>query len=177
MYCAYTHIPLTYSTIMLKKKELLIFSKIDEYDIQNFWIRNGEVRLDGFHDVEYDGAMPLYLKMIFRFWQYNKSAVMIAKTIDPIQKGNFLYKYNITDDLIEFFSWIKNYLMATDVGAIYASRGDDLVKRWKDNEIQFFFFLTVDARQLLVDRYNSDMEESCKRLRTVMADVENSKSR
>ena len=53
--------------INLYKQNLITFSNITEMDIRDIWIRNGDIYLDNFSELEYNYDIPIYQKMIFRY--------------------------------------------------------------------------------------------------------------
>lgn len=152
--------------ILCVKNQLLKFGHLDEKMIQDIWIKSGEKKLFYFNNITYDINMPLYQKMILRFINCFKSPSLFYLECDPSNKQKLLlFYYLLIDDnkninkVFNFFAWIKNYLTIGDILELDEITDMDksiLYKLWKNsNEIFFFFGLSTNKQNKLINKYNS----------------------
>ena len=90
-------------------------SGFDENTIRDIWRKDDESWLNDFSNLEYThNNMPLYFKMIFRFWNYNRMVSTFYRGITWFDQDLFLRHYCVSRDevheLMEFFAWITNTL-------------------------------------------------------------------
>lgn len=151
------------------KDQFLDLARLDESVIQRIWIERGEEELESFDDLVYRFDAPLYQKMIFRYWNCKKRPETLVKQIDPVNRNLVFMRYNIPNeeggDLVEFFSWITNMLSIIDIYQLEKHPEEvkdlenidrsDLVKRWDNsNGIDFYFGLSSEKQNWIVDKYN-----------------------
>jgi hypothetical protein len=69
-----------------------------------------------------------------------------------------IVSYKEARDLIEFFGWIKCGLCPIDLISIFnlESIPSNHRELFKKNEIEFFYSLSLDQQNRLIDRYNRE---------------------
>lgn len=137
---------ITSTVINDNAQALYAFAGMDEVTIRDYWIRAEEPRLDAFDNIEY---------------QYDtRSPSAFIMALDPVNRRNYLFKYfygnDIAETIIGFFAWIRNMLSIIDIEELVGD-ASDLVKLWSRNEILFYFQLPDDLREVLIHRYNREL--------------------
>jgi len=150
-------------TIQKYQAELINLSKLTESNIQDIFIKESEVRLDDFSNLEYSGHIPLYLvpegqvksfckaetlyqKMIFRFRNSDNSPCTFYKGCDYSNQKLLLshaglnsYDVN-TKKIMEFFAAIRNMFSIVDIielnddtAKIFSERGEEYLEDFSNN--------------------------------------------
>ena len=173
---------ITLAWINKYKDHLIQFSHLTENDFQTMWRLPGEPLLTNFASIPYDFKMPLYQKMILRYQQQGQKHVSAFwQSCDPCKRRDLLSKVCLVDTpsndkfadfeflsgilisdndvLIEFFSWIVNMLGIYHIRELEEIDEDQesssvYIPKWKENDIEFFFFLPPIKQQKLIDKFN-----------------------
>lgn len=140
------------------RDNLINFSNITEENIRDIWYKQGEEYLTDFKNLKYDYNIPLYQKMIFRFRNNKKIATGLYQGCDPVNKKKLLSFFKIYGqdniNLIEFFAWIYNYLTHQETTELIGN--EDYIDIRIKNNIIFFFILTSEKQNFLINRYNEE---------------------
>lgn len=141
------------------KDNLINFSNITEYDIQDIWHNPSEPFLTDFSLLQYDYDIPLYQKMIFRYRNGYNLATNLYQGCDPCNKRKLLYHFDMLYDniyeIIDFFAWISHGLGPYHIKELKpADENDNYLLKWKANNIEFYFSLSDDLQIKLVNKFN-----------------------
>lgn len=157
---------ITFELIDNNKQNLINFSNITEENIRDIWFTNGDVYIDDLTLLEYHWSIPLYQKMIFRYRNSDKLASKFFRGCDPYNQMILLRKFHMyheNKDLIDFFSWISTSLGVYDIVQLEGLEFNDenldeskYVKSWKKNDIEFFFSLSEDNKNYLIEKFNTE---------------------
>lgn len=145
------------------KHSLIDFSKMTEQTIYNVWAR----------DDDYDNKYPLWKHMALKFKPDENDEKVLATTFYKkcdIDNKNILLKYfkmykQEANELVEFMAWISNLLKPIDILKLndidYDNDNDvdinniDCIKQWKENNIVYFFSLSIDKQNIIINLYNN----------------------
>jgi hypothetical protein len=95
--------------------------------------------------------------MIFRFREGYNKAILLFNGCDPCNKSlliNSFGFFNSDSSLIYFFVWIYCRLSSDVIERLEEDVSCDYVKKWKENEITFFFSLPENKQNELINNYN-----------------------
>lgn len=162
---------ITFQWIKEYEPQLMDFAKIDEKHIQDLWIDKAarEPHLNSFKDLKYSCQAPLYQKMIFRFWNEKKAATGLYQGCDPCNQKKLLASFDLpwedTHELIEFLGSISTGLGTYDIveldGIEFSQKENSkLLSTWqsKTSDVAFFFSLTKELQEKLIDKYNKGVD-------------------
>lgn len=155
--------------ISKNKDKLLKMSQISEPDIRDIWIVKNDIKVgnSNLKDIVYKWDIPLYQKMIFRFRNCQGCIARFWNQVDPCNRQKLLTYYKIYDksnDMMEFFAWIKNHIRTYDFVAIknmYEAEckskskiTDVSLKRFEEsNAIQYFLESSTEYQNAILKYY------------------------
>ena len=141
--------------------KLVKFSHINEHDIRDLWYLHKDEYLDDFSQLVYKWDAPLYQKMIFRFRNGNNKATTLYMGCDPCNKQKLMFNYELYEsdinEIIYFFGWLTNSLNKYEINEILSLNDKDSLSKNEAllrNDIVFFFSLSNEQRNLLINKYN-----------------------
>ena len=146
-------------------QKLKQFSDMDEFTIRDIWKLSDDPTVDDLSNLKYHWNLPLYQKMILSYWQCDRIASKFYRVSDDSNQQRLLRHFNMDwkefDDYIEFFAWISNGLAIYEInqmdsGGVKDYKTSEYVQKWKKNDVDFFFWLPVEQKTLLVKRYNKE---------------------
>lgn len=147
------------------KQKLLQISELDEFTIRDIWRLDDETCLSDFRDMKYHWNIPLYQKMIFRFWQADHMASKFYRGLDPGNQNMLLNHFNVSwkefHQIIEFFAWISNGLAIFEINKMDCNgakdyKSSEYVQKWRKNDVVFFFWIPENQQKDLIKRYNKE---------------------
>lgn len=152
------------------KPQLMEMSNMDEKIVQKIFGGNLETLIEEDYNSIHllKNQDVLSAKMVFRFRNGGGSPFQLCKGCDPGNQQRVLSHYNIIlrsveeRDLIEFFGWIRCGLGIVDlmelqdlknISDVYST---DMCKLFGENEIKFFFGISLEYQLKLINRYNKE---------------------
>jgi hypothetical protein len=131
-----------------------------------------------FSKLVYNWNIPLCAKMMFRFRETRRCPARLYRQIDPGNRQRFLRHFGIpsyipnTQSMMEFFAWIKDNLGGYDIVRLEGlyeienCENSPMYKNWSRlmNEIQFYYSLTSEQKDILISRFNKEVVEPYNRM-------------
>ena len=145
------------------KEKLKQFSQLNEYNIRDIWRLVDDPFIENLNNLKYHWDMPLYQKIIFRYLNADRMASKLYRGLDCGNQRKLLDHFNMNwnefHGIIEFFAWISNSLAVFEISQMECPeiknyQKSQYVKKWKENDIHFFFDLPLDKQNHLIQRYN-----------------------
>src|SRR5579885_2536997 len=141
--------PITLESLNKHKKLLIDFSNLNENKIRDIWYRSNDEFVEDLTQIKYDYNIPLYQKMIFRFRNGFNKSILLFNGCDPCNQSlllNSMGLFNSESSLIYFFVWINCNLSSYENKQLEDDSESDYLKKWKENEIIFFFDLPTEKQ-------------------------------
>jgi hypothetical protein len=141
-----------------KMRQLIKLSNITETQIQEIWIKGEEEYLTDFSSLEYNHNAPFVplQKMIFTYRNEGNSATGLWNCCNHSNKKLLLFYFDLVDEsdqqLMEFFSWIATKFFHYQSHELESPN----MHLWKQNNIEFYFSLSMHDQNTLIEKYNRD---------------------